>query len=157
MRSTTPQITDFLPSLARKREVLALAYGDRAVAGDSMIYWLARAAAQARENQERLQVHVAASLNRNQSTIARFELGETWPKDPDATIAAYADDLGIEPIELWTAALDMWKQAQTEATEKKDLGPRSNALRQPPPGGVPKRPARARPRNAPRAKSSKRS
>lgn len=78
---------------------------------DTMLHWLAAAARDAREAQGRKQVHVAASLGLNQETIGRFERARTWPRDPDAIIAAYADDLGIEPIDLWEDALRRWRAA----------------------------------------------
>ena len=59
----------------------------------TMLYWLAEAAKEFRERGGRLQVHVAASLNSNQSTIARFEDHRGQPRNLDETVNAYADDL----------------------------------------------------------------
>jgi hypothetical protein len=75
---------------------------------DTMLYWLGVVCQEQRKERDRLQVHIAASLDRNQSTVARFERGEGWPRDPDLTIAAYADDLDMEPSELWQLALERW-------------------------------------------------
>lgn len=75
---------------------------------DSMLYWLSKVAREQREAGERKQVHVAASANVDQSTIWRFEQGTSWTRDIDATIAAYADDLGMTPIEIWTHAVNLW-------------------------------------------------
>lgn len=82
---------------------------------NSMLYWLARACTIARESSGRLQVHVAASLDVNQSTIDRFEEGEKWPRSADRTIAGYAEDIStpdhtVEPIELWAEALRLWQE-----------------------------------------------
>lgn len=76
---------------------------------DTMRYWLGVVCREQREKRDRLQVHVAASLDRNQSTVARFERGDGWPQDPDITVAAYADDLDMDPVELWTLALERWQ------------------------------------------------
>ena len=45
----------------------------------------------------------------SESTIARFEHAEHWPKDPDATISAYAQALEIPAAELWQKAIDRWR------------------------------------------------
>jgi hypothetical protein len=74
-----------------------------------MLYWLAQAAKQAREAAERKQVHVAASADRDQSSIYRFEQARTWPRDPDAIIGAYADDLDVDPVEIWATAVELWR------------------------------------------------
>lgn len=76
-----------------------------------MLYWLATAAKQLREEAGRKQVHIAASLSTDQSSIYRFERTDTWTRDPDLLIAAYADDLDIEdPREIWELALTMWRE-----------------------------------------------
>lgn len=70
-----------------------------------MLYWLAQAAKQAREAAGRKQVHVAASANKDQSSIYRFEAAQGWSRDTDLILAAYADDLDIDPrdpnLERW--------------------------------------------------------
>ncbi len=81
-----------------------------------MAFWLARAAKSAREAAGRKQVHVAASANKDQSTIYRFEQGTAWPQDTDLLIAAYADDLEIDPQDIWQMALDMWKESGSSAS-----------------------------------------
>lgn len=75
-----------------------------------MLFWLTRAARDARIAAGRLQVHVAASANVNQSTIDRFEKGGAWPRDTDRFVNAYADDLDIEPVQLWDEALRLWRE-----------------------------------------------
>lgn len=74
-----------------------------------MIYWLAQAAKEARESAGRMQVHVAASMNKDQSTVYRFEQGQHWPRNTDEIVAAYADDLDLEPQDLWERALELWR------------------------------------------------
>lgn len=97
---------------------------------DSMLYWLTRVCREKRELAGRLQVHVAASLSRNQSTIDRFEEGIAWPRNPDATVRAYADDLSVTAIELWQEALRRWSahlasEAASEAAAAAASTPRS--------------------------------
>ena len=75
---------------------------------DSMLFWLARACKAAREAAGRKQVHVAASANSDQSTIARFEKATAWPRATDQIVAAYADDLDIDPLDLWQEAMRLW-------------------------------------------------
>lgn len=65
---------------------------------------------------DRKQVHIGAEADRDQSSIYRFEQGEAWPRDTDLIVAAYAQDLGIDPTELWEAALKMWRQSGANAT-----------------------------------------
>jgi hypothetical protein len=93
-----------------------------AMAEDSMLYWLARAAKQLREAAGRKQVHVAAALSIDQSSIYRFEQNGddphrlAWPRSADGAdgvIRAYADDLEIkDPRTIWGLALTMWRQKQ---------------------------------------------
>lgn len=81
-----------------------------------MLYWLAQAAKQARETAERKQVHVAAEADKDQSSVYRFEQGEAWPRDTDLMVTAYAQDLDIDVIDLWEAALKMWRESGEKAT-----------------------------------------
>lgn len=76
---------------------------------DRMLYWLAKACKEARLAANRKLVHVAASADKDQSTLWRFENGDGWPRETDLFIAAYADDLNVDPIQLWETAIQMWK------------------------------------------------
>lgn len=100
-----------------------------------MLIWLARAAVQAREGAQRKQVHVAASADRDQSSIYRFEQNAKgdgkWPRDTDRIVAAYADDLEMRPIDLWQTALDMWRDRLSEE-ETRPPGQLTGALGQRP-------------------------
>jgi hypothetical protein len=104
---------DGLLEMLREREVQARNFRATYLASvpdeNSMLYWLAQAAAQARTYAGRKQVHVAASLDKDQSTITRFEQGERWPRNADEVVGAYADDLDVDPIQLWEEALRLWK------------------------------------------------
>lgn len=85
-------------------------------ANGTMLYWLAIAAKELRERAGRKQVHIAASMSKDQSTVYRFEQGGSVPRDLDVFIAAYADDLEINPSQIWERALELWKQDGQEAT-----------------------------------------
>lgn len=102
-------------SLPRKRAAGPAAYMRDMATKETvkaMVYWVAEAAKEAREEADRLQVHVAAGINKNQSAIARFEDHKNQPRNLDETIAAYADDLDIDPRQLWARALEMWIAAE---------------------------------------------
>lgn len=101
--------------------VLRAAYS-RAVSKDGMSYWVALAASQMRESKGRMMVHIAAELSTAESKISRFERHVSFPRDLDATIAAYARDLDVAPIEIWTRALELWR-ADASATPVEDDGP----------------------------------
>lgn len=75
-----------------------------------MLFWLSRACEAARKAASRRQVHVAASANVDQSTIARFEKGTAWPRQTDRVVAAYADDLEVDAVDLWQEALRLWAE-----------------------------------------------
>lgn len=90
---------------------------------DTMLYWLAKAAKGLREAAGRKQVHVAAGADVDQSSVWRFEEKGRWPRDPDKIIRAYADDLDIEPIQIWGEAIRLWNEqlaAPAEVHELKD-------------------------------------
>jgi len=100
---------------------------------DSMLPFLAAAAVELRTAAERKQVHVAASADLDQSTIWRFERGESWPRDPDQIIRAYAEDLGITAEAIWARGLGLW-EAATAPTRPEDADTRT-ASGTPAPGG----------------------
>lgn len=74
---------------------------------DRLLFWLARVARFARQTRtpEIPKARVAQLLDVAPSTITRFEQGLSWPKDPDATMLAYAYLIGRNPSELWEAAV----------------------------------------------------
>jgi hypothetical protein len=121
MEATTPKRRQEFYSMLRERETQARAFGARHLCAvhdtNSMLYWLAKAAEDARDRAGRLQVHVAASASVNQSTIDRFEKHIAWPRDADRVINAYADDLDIASIHLWEEALRMWREDLEAAAE----------------------------------------
>jgi len=42
----------------------------------------------------------------SQSGIGRFEQGRGWRRDTNAIVAAYAHELGLQPEDIWRAALE---------------------------------------------------
>ncbi len=78
--------------------------------------YLARVARAAREEGGRKPYHIAASApgekGADPSTVWRFEHSGSWPRNADEMIDLYAADLGLEPIEIWTRALKLWRAEQ---------------------------------------------
>ena len=70
--------------------------------------WLGRACRQAREERGVVQVKIAAAIEVNQATIARFEDGSAWPRKPEEVLMAYASELDIDMRLLWVQALVLW-------------------------------------------------
>ena len=70
--------------------------------------WLGRACRQAREERNIVQVKIAAAIEVNQATIARFEDGTAWPRRPEDVLMAYASELGMDVRLLWLHAFVLW-------------------------------------------------
>lgn len=96
---------------------------------EAMIYWVAEAAKEAREEANRLQVHIAAEMDKNQSTVARFEDHTSTPRNVDAMIAAYGRDLDLDPRQLWARALELWIAADQPTADDAARGLRVAAAR----------------------------
>src|SRR6202035_5690249 len=98
-----------------------------AMAPSAMGKYLARAAREAREAAGRKPFHIAAAppgqRSSDPSTVWRFEHDEAWPRNADQMIDLYAADLGVEPIEIWSRAMELWR-ADLEASARKKPGPR---------------------------------
>jgi predicted TPR repeat methyltransferase len=92
-----------------------------------MLWWIAEAARMAREeaDPERLQVDIASVLRQRESTIYRFEAHQTQPRDLDATVRAYAAELGIEPQDIWLRALSLWGASDSSSEEHADRAVRA--------------------------------
>lgn len=89
--------------------LLRAAYSE-AMADGGMAYWIATAASTMRAEKGRMMVHVAAELSTAESKISRFERHISFPRNLDETIAAYARDLEVRPIEIWERALKLWRE-----------------------------------------------
>lgn len=55
-------------------------------------------------------------------TVERFEDGLTWPRNPQATVDAYANLSGVPSWELWQQAIDRWRLASQGEDEDADPG-----------------------------------
>lgn len=125
MATATSQNVVPLMDVLRERQARAQAHTGAYLAPvpdeENMLFWLARAARQARATAGRLQVHVAASASVNQSTIDRFEKGLAWPRNPDRVLKAYAEDLDVDSIDLWDAALRMWRDDRSTRAMEQEL------------------------------------
>jgi hypothetical protein len=62
----------------------------------------------AREERNVVQVKIAAAIEINQATIARFEDGTAWPRHPEDVLMAYATELGMDVPLLWLHAFVLW-------------------------------------------------
>src|SRR5688572_13061840 len=70
--------------------------------------WLGKACRQARKDRNVVQVKIAAAIEVNQATIARFEDGTAWPRRPEEVLMAYSRELGIDVRLLWLHAFVLW-------------------------------------------------
>jgi len=70
--------------------------------------WLGRACRQARQERNVVQVKIAAAIEVNQATIARFEEGISWPRRPEEVLMAYGKELEMDVRLLWLHALVLW-------------------------------------------------
>lgn len=96
-----------------------------------MLFWLAKACKDAREQMGRIQSQVAASAVVDQSTINRFESAAGWPRNTDRIVAGYADDLNIEPVDLWQEGIRLWRtHLADEALNAADGGAGSTPRRE---------------------------
>jgi hypothetical protein len=55
-------------------------------------------------------VRVGAALDKSEGSLSRFESGQVWA-ELDAVVTAYANELGVEPVELWAEAVERWRKA----------------------------------------------
>ena len=89
-------------------------WSDRAVGTEAgevarpFLPWLGRACRQAREDRNVVQVRIAAAIEVNQATIARFEEGIAWPRKPEEVLMAYASELDMDVRLLWLHAFVLW-------------------------------------------------
>lgn len=113
---TSPDLMGILRSRRTKAQIFAPPYAAATVSKDTMLFWLAQAAKELREAAGRKQVHIAAEINKDQSTIYRFEQGQGWPRETDLFVAGYAADLDISPMDIWAKGLQMWQEAGDSAT-----------------------------------------
>ena len=77
-----------------------------------LLPWLGRACRQAREERDVIQVKIAAAIEVNQATIARFEDGIAWPRQPEEVLMAYASELEMDVRLLWLHAFVLWLETR---------------------------------------------
>ena len=73
-----------------------------------LLPWLGRACREAREDKNVVQVKIAAAIEVNQATIARFEDGSAWPRRPEEVLMAYASELDMDVRLFWLHAFVLW-------------------------------------------------
>ena len=73
-----------------------------------LLPWLGRACRLAREERNVKQVKIAAAIEVNQATIARFEDGSAWPRNPEQVLMAYSSELEMDVRLLWLHAFVLW-------------------------------------------------
>ncbi len=73
-----------------------------------LLPWLGRACREAREDKNVVQVKIAAAIEVNQATIARFEDGTAWPRRPEEVLMAYARELDMDVRLFWLHAFVLW-------------------------------------------------
>jgi hypothetical protein len=61
-----------------------------------------------REGPGVVQVKIAAAIEVNQATIARFEDGTAWPRRHEEVLMAYASELDMDVRLLWLHAFVLW-------------------------------------------------
>jgi hypothetical protein len=71
-----------------------------------MLRCLGSAARDARRESKKRTLDVAVIVDRDTATVARFERGESWPRNFDEFLDGYAKAIGVNVSALWIAALD---------------------------------------------------
>lgn len=80
---------------------------------DRMGYWLGRAARSYRESAGVVRSQIAGAVAIDQSTVARFEAGQSWPRPLDEMLEAYAKLSGLDDArDIWERALQLWEAAR---------------------------------------------
>lgn len=90
----------------------------------SLAAWLAEACRGAREIAKVSQPDVARLAGVQRSGIARFEAGETWPRNPDRMVKAYAVATGYgDSRRLWRIAIGLWERYGDDPLMEDDARP----------------------------------
>lgn len=99
-----------------------------------MRFWLANTLKELREGAGISLEAVAARSKKagtGHSQLSRFESHESWPREFDMVVAAYAAELGLDDSrDLWQLALERWRDYGTKATFG---GAGEDAAERPPP------------------------
>lgn len=95
-----------------------------------MLGYLVEACRAARQSTNTGQTTIAALLGLNQSSVARFEAGAAWPRDPDHYVAAYAAAGHVGPAAIWQDALNRLTAAEPGAATPDGVPPEMQAVEQ---------------------------
>ena len=56
----------------------------------------------------------------SRDNLSRFETGYTrWPHDTERVVEAYAEALGLSPVDLWREALELYEREWVAPTKKR--------------------------------------
>jgi transcriptional regulator with XRE-family HTH domain len=90
-----------------------------------MLGSLARVLREAREAAKVSQLTIAIQANSSQAVVSRLEGQERWPEiGPDRMVDAYAEECGVEWLELWERALRLARStAATRLSEVPGVTP----------------------------------
>lgn len=75
----------------------------------SLLPYLGAAARDARRRHGCKQIEIALRIGCSEHSITNFERGYHWPRNPDLTVQGYADELGLDPFDIWREALARWE------------------------------------------------
>ncbi|MGZ6587125.1 MAG: helix-turn-helix transcriptional regulator [Solirubrobacteraceae bacterium] len=82
---------------------------------DPLLSCLSGVAREARMEAGLSQARVAADLDLNQETVARFERGQAWPRT-GRFVYSYAKVVGADPLDIWEEAIKRWRASRDAGT-----------------------------------------
>lgn len=105
---------------------------------------LGAVARELREAKDVLAVEIGARIRHTEGVVSRFERGETVPRNLDLMVQAYADELDLDPADIWQMTIKRWRELPEAEVSPGDVGRRqavravqeAGKRRQAPPGGV---------------------
>ena len=83
---------------------------------EPLIHYLGQVLMEARENAGLARERLAATDPGGATTNTLFRLeqgknGRYWPRQPDALVQLYADACGVDPLDIWEAAISRARNA----------------------------------------------
>lgn len=72
---------------------------------------LGQACRAARQHAGLRQIDIATVAGVSHVTISMFERALLWPDRLEEIVAAYAQETGREPVDLWAEAVERWREA----------------------------------------------
>lgn len=88
---------------------------DAVVPGQRYSFFLAHVCRAARQAAKESQETIANLTGLKRSSVNRFEMNSTWPRNPESMLRAYAEVVGKDSRELWEIALSQWREHGLEA------------------------------------------